>query len=93
MRADFAPKDGKAAMTNEELATLLEGLHRHADARLAVALPGMPPVEMTIVGAASGKSLGLPLGGGLPGAVWLLSGAVIGPLPPWWWLPRHRHQP
>ncbi len=79
-------------MTNDELTTLLEGLDLRAEAQLAVALPGLPPLGMTITGAVTGKSLQLSPHCATPNSVWLLSGMVTHPIPPWWWLPCYRHR-
>jgi hypothetical protein len=83
-------------MINDELAALLEGCHRRAEVRLAVALPGLTPVEMTVAGITATKNLLMipgHVGDPVPGTVWLLSGIITGPLSPWYWHPEHRRLP
>lgn len=80
-------------MTNDELCDLLEGRHTEAAVRLAVMLPGLPPLDMALFGAVTEKSLRLPDADRMPGTVWLLSGAVTGLASPLWWLPRYRLRP
>lgn len=79
-------------MNNEDLMGLLEGRHAATEIRLAVALPGLAPVEMSVAGVVTPKSLGLPGAEAAPVA-WLLSGTVTGEASPWWWSPHRRQQP
>lgn len=49
-------------MTNDDLANLLEGRPCRAKIRLAVALPGLPPMQTALVGAVTSKTVAMPIG-------------------------------
>jgi len=76
---------GRDTLTVEALACLLEGRPVFWPVRLAVTVPGIRPLRMTLVGATT-----------LPNeadGVWLLSGTVIGEAAEWWWSPERRLLP